>query len=116
MESSRFHLMNRRSPTRFVFEDRELFRRVSHLLLTKLAGQCRTKYGTSPAEGRRSGEHSVVECVQCRSQRREGSKPNSLSVDFSTSSAEITHPHGCVKSSGNLIILLQSWTAPKDFR
>jgi hypothetical protein len=87
----------------------------SHLLLTKLEEQCRTEYGKSLAGERMSGARNVVDCAQYRSQHHEGNKPkNSISIALVARLMYFAYPHGSVQSSGNFVILLQSWTATKD--
>lgn len=79
--SSRFRQLNRRSPTRFVFEDREWSLHASHLLLTTLVEQYRKVCGMNPVEERMSGGRSAAGYVQYRFLHHEGSKPkNALAL------------------------------------
>jgi hypothetical protein len=92
-----------------------LSQRASHLLLTKLEEQCRTEYGKNLAGEQMSGARNVVDCAQYRSQHHEGNMPkNSISTVLAARFVYLAYPHGSVQSSGNFVILLQSWTTTKD--
>jgi hypothetical protein len=75
MESSKFHLQNRRSRPQFSFSGPGSSQHASHQLSTRHEARYHRGCGTNLAARRRSGGHNVVDCGQCRFRHREGNMP-----------------------------------------
>jgi hypothetical protein len=115
MGSSRSHQQNRKSRTPFVFSDPEWSQHASRLLSTTRGERCRKEYEKNLVARRKNGAHSAVGCVQYRSQHRGGNRPeNSLMTIEKLKGSLSTYSHCRMESSSDFIVLLQSWTAPKN--
>ena len=64
----------------------------------------------------RNGVRSVADFGQCRFRHHGESKPGEVLVERSSELMVITYPHGTVQGSGNVIVCLESGTAPQNLR